>query len=65
MIGDDLLTADELAERLRLRPSTVRIWARLGRIPSLRLSPKVIRFDVSAVVKALQARQSPKGVRHD
>jgi len=50
MIDRELLTATEVAERLHLRPSTVQAWARDGRIPSLRLSHKVIRFDWQAVL---------------
>ena len=51
-----LLTADELAERLRVKPGTVRSWSRLGLIPTVRLSSKVIRFELAAVVAALTAR---------
>ncbi len=57
----ELLTAHELAERLRVSPETIRGWARHGLIPTLRLSPKVIRFDPQAVVAALTKR-SKKGV---
>lgn len=57
MMIDDLLTADELAERLRVRPSTVRRWYRDGRIPAVRLTPKVIRFDYVSVVEALQGEE--------
>ncbi len=53
----DYLTADELAEQLRLQPSTIRQWSRRGLIPAVRLSPKVVRFQLEAVVEALAARQ--------
>ena len=49
----DLLTADELAKRLKVQPSTVRRWHRDGKIPSVRLTPKVVRFDLGAVLDAL------------
>ena len=52
----ELLTAAEVAERLRVKPSTVSGWAREGRIPSVRLGPKTIRFDGDAVVDALKNR---------
>ena len=55
----DLLTADEMAQRLRVRPATVKTWARSGRIPTVRLSPKVIRYDAEAVVAALTAQAAP------
>lgn len=51
----ELLTAEELATRLRVRPGTIRVWARRGRIPSVRLSPKVVRFDFGAVIMAAGA----------
>ena len=53
----ELLTAEELAERLRVQPATIRVWAREGRIPRLRISAKVIRFDPIAVVEVLRQRQ--------
>ena len=52
---DDLLTADEVADRLRVKPDTVVVWARQGRIPAHRLSRKVIRFRLQEVVEALDA----------
>ena len=65
MSETDLLTAEELAERLHVRPSTVREWARRGKIPTVRLSPKVVRYDLSAVVESVgQARRKAKGVQH-
>ncbi|MCE9590083.1 MAG: helix-turn-helix domain-containing protein [Planctomycetes bacterium] len=59
--GTELLTAPELAKRLRVSPDTVRAWARRGSIPTLRLSPKVIRYNLDAVLKALSATPA-KGV---
>jgi len=57
----ELLTARELAKRLRVSPETVRAWARRGSIPTLRLSPKVIRYNAEAVLAALSATPT-KGV---
>lgn len=59
----ELLTATELAERLKVRPETVKVWAREGRIPAVRLSPKVLRFDPVAVLAALNGVEW-KAVRH-
>ncbi len=53
----DLLTANEIATRLKVKPETVKVWAREGRIPTLRLSHKVLRFDLAAVVDALKKNQ--------
>ena len=52
----ELLTAAQLAERLKVRPSTVREWAKTGRIPEIRISAKVRRFD-PAEVEAVLRRQ--------
>lgn len=62
-MSDELLTASELATRLRVKPSTVSEWARQGRIPAVRITPKVVRYDFAEVVKSLQHRESE--VRHD
>lgn len=61
---DELLTYEELARRLKVRPSTVKAWAKARQIPAIRVGAKVIRFDYADVVTALQAGQG-KGVRHD
>lgn len=59
----EILTADELAQRLRVRPDTVRSWSRRGLIPRVQLSPKVIRYDLRAVITAKRARRKDrKGV---
>jgi excisionase family DNA binding protein len=57
----ELLTARELAKRLRVSPETVRAWARRGCIPMLRLSPKVIRYNAEAVLAVLSTTPA-KGV---
>ena len=49
----ELLTAEEVASRLRMQPTTIRQWSRTGQIPRVRLSPKIIRYRLDAVVKAL------------
>ena len=56
-----LLTAAALAERLGVRPGTVLGWHRRGRIPSRKLSPKVLRFDLVEVLAALEPRRRPEG----
>lgn len=47
------LTPTELATLLRLQPSTIKSWAREGRISCLRFSKGVLRFDVDAVLRAI------------
>lgn len=56
----DLITAEELAERLRLRPSTIRRWSQDGLIPSIKLTGRVTRFDFDAVRAALTHRSAPR-----
>lgn len=62
MNGTELLTADELADRLQLRPSTIRRWAREGRIPAVRVTAKVVRYDLADVLRAIREGQQPQGV---
>src|SRR4051794_14332025 len=63
---DDLLTRPELAARLGVRPTTIARWSRTGRIPARCLSPKVVRYDLAAVLAALEARHEAAGreVKH-
>lgn len=59
----ELLTAAELAERLAVRPNTIRLWARSGKIPEVAISPKVRRFNYEAVLSILEHGQRPEGVQ--
>ena len=58
----DLLTAEQLAKRLQVKPRTVKEWLRAGIIPAARLTPKVFRYDLQQVVTALEQRQEAMGV---
>ena len=51
----ELLTAVELAERLKVKPETVRTWAIKKIIPSIRANRKFLRFDLGAVIQALNS----------
>ena len=63
MKGDDmaneLLTTEELADRLAVSPRTVIEWAKMGRIPEVRASQRIRRFDYEDVVAALKRNASP------
>lgn len=52
---DELLTAEQLAELLRVRKSTVEEYARRGLLPSLKLGRhrRFIRSDVIAAIDEL------------
>jgi len=57
----ELLTVNQLAARLNVRPRTVKDWVQRGRIPVIRLSPKVLRFSWEAVLVALSQLSSQPG----
>ncbi|HEV2763256.1 MAG TPA: helix-turn-helix domain-containing protein [Pyrinomonadaceae bacterium] len=48
------LTARQLAAVLQVSESTVRRLAREGRIPSVRLTPRLLRFHLDSVNAALE-----------
>lgn len=51
--SERLMTATQVAAWIGVHVGTVRLWARLGRIPVLRLSARTIRYDPEAVRAAL------------
>jgi excisionase family DNA binding protein len=57
----EFLTARQLAEVLQVSESTVRKLARAGRIPSVRLTPRLTRYNLQSVLRALDGDgNSPK-----
>ena len=61
----ELLTPAEMAQRLRVSKRTLQLWTREGRIPSVRISAKVIRYDPETVTSALTERAAgEEGVRN-
>ena len=65
MAIEKLLTADEIAEALQVQPSTIRLWARRGWIPTIRLTPKVVRYELASVVDALKKRDNADQAHND
>ncbi|HKZ01978.1 MAG TPA: helix-turn-helix domain-containing protein [Pyrinomonadaceae bacterium] len=59
---EEFLTAHQLAAVLQVSESTVRRLARKRRIPSVRLTPRIIRFHLDAVREALDVPRSK--IRH-
>ena len=55
-----LLTANELANLLRLRPDTIRLWTRESIIPAIRITGKVIRYDPVEVERTLRERSDER-----
>ena len=56
MNTQELLTAEEIARRLKVSPRVVRAMANQDRIPALRSGKKFMRFDYDRVVEALETR---------
>lgn len=52
------LTGQQLAQILQVRPQTVAMWARQGRIPCLQLGRKIRRFRLAEVLHALSHADS-------
>jgi len=59
---EEFLTARQLAQILQVSESTVRRLARKRRIPSVRLTPRIVRFHLDAVREALEVPRSR--IRH-
>jgi excisionase family DNA binding protein len=58
-MSKQLLTVDELAPQLNVRPKTIYSWAELGKIPHYKLNG-CIRFDYTEILKWLNAcKQGP------
>jgi excisionase family DNA binding protein len=59
---EEFLTARQLAAVMQVSEATVRRLARDGRIPSVRLTPRLIRFHLQSVRDALDGahRQRPR-----
>lgn len=59
---EEFLTAKQLAQVLQVSESTVRRLAAKRRIPSVRLTPRIIRFHLDAVREALEVPRNR--IRH-
>ena len=60
---EEFLTARQLAGLLQVSESTVRRLAREGRIPSVRLTSRLMRFHLASVMSALDGTQQKSGRR--
>ena len=59
----EFLTARQLAEVLQVSESTVRKLAREGRIPVVRLTPRLTRYNLQSVLRALDGGAPKPGAR--
>ena len=67
MPENELLTAAEAAEKLRIEKATVLKWARENKIESVKLSRKVVLFTAEAIddfVKSRAKRIEPAPMSH-
>lgn len=62
---EEFLTARQLAAILQVSESTVRRLARDGRIPSVRITPRLLRFNLKAVRHALDGSTRPQRRREE
>ena len=60
---EEFLTARQLAGVLQVSESTVRRLARDGRIPCVRLTPRILRFNLKAVCRALDGTEHTRRPR--
>ncbi|HYO98758.1 MAG TPA: helix-turn-helix domain-containing protein [Pyrinomonadaceae bacterium] len=60
---EEFLTARQLAGILQVSESTVRRLAREGRIPSIRLTARLLRFHLQSVMSALDGTQQKSRAR--
>ena len=60
---EEFLTARQLAGVLQVSESTVRRLARDGRIPCVRLTPRLLRFNLKAVCRALDGAEQSRRPR--
>ena len=60
---EEFLTARQLAGVLQVSESTVRRLARDGRIPCVRLTPRILRFNLKAVCRALDGAEHSRRQR--
>ena len=60
---DEFLTARQLAAILQVSDSTVRRLAQQGRIPAIRIAPRIIRFNLQAVCEALDGSSTARRKR--
>ncbi len=56
----NLLTVPQAAERLGLRPATVRSWILFRKIERVRLSPRAVRIAESELSRIIAERTVPR-----
>ena len=54
----ELLTPEQMAQRLGVSSDTLLQWAIKGRVPRIKVNARIIRFDPEAVLRALQEEEA-------
>ena len=62
---EEFLTARQLARVLQVSESTVRRLARQGRLPVVHITPRIMRFNLPAVRKALDGANRSRPSRRE
>src|SRR5688572_11625038 len=57
-LDEPLLTVEDAAQLLAVRPSTIYEWVRSGRMPHLRLGPRAIRFTRPMLAEWVESRRA-------
>ena len=59
-MSDELLTIEQVAEKLQLHPDTIRRYIRERKLPGVRISATVVRVKQSDLDKFIQERYTDK-----
>lgn len=60
METNELLTADELAQKLKVTAATVANWRHRGVIPSIQINASTIRYSFPDVLAAIRSKAASK-----
>jgi excisionase family DNA binding protein len=55
-MNEELLTTNQLAEKLKVNPQTIRRMVSSGKIPHVKLGERDFRFYYSKVIEALEVK---------
>jgi excisionase family DNA binding protein len=56
---DDILDQRGVAELVKVSKRTIQSWSKDGKIPVIRIAPRVIRYSRSAILKWLEEKSQP------
>lgn len=56
---ESLMTDKDVAELLRLKPATIRMWVHLQKIPCVKIGEKCVRFEREKIENWLRAKSRP------